>query len=179
MRAAVSGLPSPHPIGEQLPAVYAEDRFVQGFTGALDEVLAPVLSTLDNFTGYLDPRLAPDDFVGWLAHWVALRVDESWSPAQLRQLVTQSVELHRWRGTRRGLAEHVRLLTGGAVEVTDSGGVVASQQPGAPLPDPGPPWVRVRVRVPDPGRVDVRRLTATVVDAVPAHVRVTVEVLEG
>jgi hypothetical protein len=93
--------------------------------------------------------------------------------------VTRSVELHRWRGTQRGLAEHVRLLTGGAVEVTDSGGVVASPRPGAPLPDPGPPWVRVRVRVADPGRVDRRRLTATVVDAVPAHVRVTVEVLEG
>ncbi|MEV6824454.1 phage tail protein [Amycolatopsis sp. NPDC051102] len=179
MRAGIPGLPSPHPIGEQLPAVYAEDRFVQSFTGALDEVLAPVLSTLDNFAGYLDPRLAPEDFVGRLAHWVALGVDESWSPAQLRQLVTSSVELHRWRGTQRGLAEYVRLLTGGAVEVTDSGGVVESPQPGAPLPDPGPPWVQVRVRVPDPARVDVRRLTATVVDAVPAHVRVAVEVLEG
>jgi len=179
MRAAVPGLPSPHPIGEQLPAVYAEDPFVQGFTGALDEVLAPVLSTLDNFSGYLDPGLAPEDFVGWLAHWVALRVDESWSPAQLRQLVTRSVELHRWRGTQRGLAEHVRLLTGGAVEVTDSGGVVAAQQPGAPLPDPGPAWVQVRVRVPEPGRIDEGRLRATVVDAVPAHVRVSVEVLEG
>jgi phage tail-like protein len=179
MRAAVPGLSSPHPISEQLPAVYAEDQFVQGFTGALDEVLAPVLSTLDNFSGYLDPALAPEDFVGWLAHWVALGVDESWSPAQLRQLVTRSVELHRWRGTRRGLAEHVGLLTGGTVEVTDSGGVVASPQPGAPLPDPGPAWVQVRVRVPDPGRIDERRLRATVVDAVPAHVRVSVEVLEG
>ncbi len=179
MRAAVPGLRSPHPIGEQLPAVYAEDRFVQGFTGALDEVLAPVLSTLDNFAGYLDPAVAPEDFVGWLAHWVALRVDESWSPAQLRQLVTRSVELHRWRGTQRGLAEHVQLLTGGAVEVTDSGGVAASPQPGAPLPDPGPAWVKVRVRVPDPAQVDQRRLTATVMDSVPAHVRVTVEVVEG
>jgi len=179
MRAAVPGLPSPHPIGEQLPSVYAEDRFVQGFTGALDEVIAPVFATLDNFSGYLDPNLAPEDFVGWLAHWVALRVDEGWSPVRLRELVTRSVELHRWRGTQRGLAEHMRLLTGGAVEVTDSGGVVASPEPGAPLPDPGPPWVHVRVRVPDRERIDERRLTATVVDAVPAHVRVTVEVVEG
>lgn len=179
MRTGIPGLPSAHPIGEQLPAVYAEDRFVQGFTGALDEVLAPILSTLDNFAGYLDPGVAPEDFVGWLAHWVALRVDESWSPAQLRQLVTRSVELHRWRGTRRGLAEHVGLLTGGAVEVTDSGGVVGSPRPGAPLPDPGPAWVQVLVRVPDPERVDRRRLTAAVVEAVPAHVRVAVEVVKG
>lgn len=179
MRTGIPGLPSAHPLGEQLPAVYADDQFVRGFTSALDEVLAPVLSTLDNFAGYLDPGVAPEDFVGWLAHWVALRVDESWSPAQLRQLVTRSVELHRWRGTRRGLAEHVGLLTGGAVEVTDSGGVVASPTPGAPLPDPGPAWVQVRVRVPDAARVDRRRLTAAVVEAVPAHVRVAVEVVEG
>jgi phage tail-like protein len=177
MRTGATRLPPQHPIGEQLPAVYAEDDFVQGFTTALDEVLAPVFATLDCFTSYLDPRLAPPDFLDWLARWVALSPDEGWTPGQRRELITHAVELHRWRGTRRGLTEHLKLLTGGQVEVTDSGGCVTPERPGAPLPDPGPPYVLVRVRVGDPGRVDQRRLTAVVAEAVPAHVRVTVEVL--
>ncbi|HKN54592.1 MAG TPA: phage tail protein, partial [Amycolatopsis sp.] len=125
------------------------------------------------------PRLAPEDFVGLLAGWVALSVDESWPPAQLRELVTRSVELHRWRGTRRGVAEYARLLTGGAVKVTDSGGCLTPERPGAPLPDPRPAWVNVRVRVADASRIDRRRLTAALAESVPAHVRVTVEVVEG
>jgi hypothetical protein len=96
---------------------------------------------------------------------------------QRRELVAKAVELHRWRGTRRGLAEHVRLLTGGEVEVTDSGGCTSSDQPGLPLPDAGRPGVVVRVRVPNPAALDVERLTSAVVGAVPAHVNVHVEVM--
>jgi len=179
MRLGLTRLPTPHPIGEQLPAVYAEDDFIQAFTAALDDVLAPVFATLDSFSAYLDPRLAPADFLDWLAHWVALDVDESWTPAQRRELITKAVELHRWRGTRRGLAEHVELLTGGIVDVTDSGGCVTPEQPGGPLPDPGRARVMVRVRVADPGRVNERRLRAAIAESVPAHVLVTIEVLPG
>ena len=46
----------PAPIGEQLPALYADDDFAQRFTAGLDTVLAPVFSTLDNLPAYLDPR---------------------------------------------------------------------------------------------------------------------------
>ncbi len=177
MRAGIAGLASAHPIGERLPAVYAEDDFAQRFTGALDHVLAPVLTTLDCLHAYLDPRLAPDDFLHWLAGWVALGLDEGWTDGQLRELVEHAVELHRWRGTRQGLAAHVRLLTAGEVEVLDTGGCTMSERSGAPLPDAGPPRVTVRVRVGAPDTVDQRRLRAAVVEAVPAHVHVTVEVL--
>lgn len=36
--AALTGLPSRHPIGEQLPALYADDAFAQRFTAGLDTV---------------------------------------------------------------------------------------------------------------------------------------------
>ena len=68
-------------------------------------------------------------FVDWLAGWVALDLDESWSVAQRRELVARAVHVHRFRGTRKGLAEHVWLLTGGRVDVADSGGVTVSQRP--------------------------------------------------
>src|SRR5215468_4745376 len=102
-----SRLDSPHPLREQLPAVYLDDDFTVRFTYAFDEVLAPLFATLDCLSAYLDPRLAPDDFVTWLAGWVAFPVDEGWTLAQRRELVARAVELHRWRGTPRGLVAHV------------------------------------------------------------------------
>lgn len=178
MRTGVATLPTSRPLGERLPGVYVEDLFTQRFTAALDEVLAPVFATLDCFASYLDPRLAPEDFLDWLACWVALDVGEGATVGQRRELVAKAVELHRWRGTRRGLVDHVALLTGGEVEVTDSGGCTSSDQPGLPLPDTGPPSVVVRVRVPNSAALDVVRLTSAVVGAVPAHVNVHVEVVD-
>jgi phage tail-like protein len=178
-RDGVPGLPTPLPIAERLPAVYLDDDFTVRLTGALDEVLAPIFLTLDCFAGYLDPRLAPEDFVSWLADWVAFPVDESWTAGQRRELVAHAVQLHRWRGTKRGLAEHVKLLTGGDVDIADSGLCAWSDRAGGPLPGDGPPQVMVRVRVPDVSAVDQRRLRQVVVELVPAHVHVGVDVVEG
>ncbi|MFD9701899.1 phage tail protein [Lentzea sp. NPDC059081] len=176
MRSAVDDLVSPHPLGERMPAVYTDDDFTQRFTRALDEVLAPVFTVLDCFTAYLDPRIAPEDFVDWLAGWVALDLDESWSAAQRRELVARAVHLHRFRGTARGIAEHVRLLTGGRVDVVDSGGTATSAHAQGPLPGSAPAHALIRIRVADPDAVDRARITAAVRRMVPAHVATTIEV---
>lgn len=176
MRAEVPGLPSPYPIGETLPAMYQEDEFVQRFVAGLDEVLAPVLLTLDCLDAYLDPALAPEDFLDWLAGWLAVPVDYELPVSLRRELVRRATYLHRWRGTVKGLVEEVHLLTGGEVEVTDTGGVTVSTTGGGTPPEPVPPAVRITVRVADPAAVDQRRLREVVATAVPAHVRATVEV---
>jgi phage tail-like protein len=195
MRAAVAGLPNPHPLVARLPAVFLDDdspapagngrhpappvpagSFTQRFVSAFDEVLAPVFATLDCFDAYLDPGLAPDDFVAWLADWVALDLDDGWTLAQRRELVRQAARLHRWRGTRRGLEEQVRLVVDGEVEVDDSGGTAWSTAPGGQVPGTAPASVRVTVRVADPQAVDRRRLQDAVARAVPAHVTAMVEV---
>jgi phage tail-like protein len=176
VRGTVAGLASPHPIAELLPALYADDDFAQRFTGALDEVLAPVLSTLDCLDAYLDPAVAPADFVAWLAGWVALPLDELWTTAQRRALVAAAVALHRRRGTRDGLGELLRLVTGGAVEISESGGCTGSAVPGGPLPGTDRPYLHVRVRVADPSTVDSGRLSDLVAGQKPAHLPHTVEV---
>jgi phage tail-like protein len=176
-RGTVPGLRSPHPVGELLPALYSGDDLAQRFTGALDEVLAPVLSTLDCLDSYLDPALAPGDFVDWLAGWVALPLGEGWSLQRRRRLVAAAATLHRRRGTRGSLADLVALVTGGEVEVSDSGGCVASPEPGGPLPGRAEPGLHVRVRVADPSSVDLVRLTDLVAANKPAHLPHTVEVL--
>ena len=177
MRGAIPGLPSPHPLAAALPALYQEDEFTREFVSAFDEVLAPVLSTLDNFPHYLDPMLAPIDLVDWLAGWLGVVPDESWPAARRRELVARAVTLYRRRGTLRGLADQVALATGGEVEVRDSGAVTWSGTPGTPLPGSGDVAVRVRVRVDDPAKVDARRLKRLVAAAKPAHVAHHVEVV--
>lgn len=177
MRGAIPDLPTPHPIGLALPALYLEDDFTQRFSSGLDEVLAPVLLTLDCLDAYLDLELAPPDFLDWVAGWVAVPVEEGTPDALRRELVRHAVDLHRWRGTAHGLEIALRIFTGGAtVEISDSGGVTCSSTPDTPPPPAGPAQVRVLVRVADPDAVDQSRLREFVSAMVPAHVQAIVEV---
>ena len=49
VRGTVRGLPSPHPLADTLPSMLREDPFARGLCASLDEVLAPVLLSLDTF----------------------------------------------------------------------------------------------------------------------------------
>lgn len=115
MRGSVDGLGSSSPLGLMLPAVFADDDLAQRFVAGLDEVLAPIHNVLDCLDSYFTPSLAPVDFTHWLAEWVgaetdgADRVGGPEGEAVLRAAVAAAAHLHRIRGTRRGLAEAVRL----------------------------------------------------------------------
>jgi phage tail-like protein len=180
MRGAVPDLGTPHPFGRRLPAIYATDELAGRLLAAFDEVLAPVHSTLDNLAAYLDPRLAPADFVDWLAGWVAAETAPGWTLRQRREAVANAVALHRIRGTAPGLAEQVRTVFGVSPEITESGGTAWSSTPGGPLPGTAAPALTVTVRVPDPDLVPLPRLRALVEANRPAHVPCTVRiVVEG
>jgi phage tail-like protein len=178
-RAAVDGLPSRHPIGAQLPGLYADDDLAQRFTAGLDTVLAPVFATLDNLPAYLDPRLAPEDFLAWLASWVGAADDPRAPMEARREAVVRAVELHRRRGTRRGLVEALRLAHGVHAEVTGDGGTTWSRTPGAAPPPPDPRGPLVRVRPGGERHVDAARVRETVRLMWPAHIACRVEVLDA
>ena len=178
-RAAVPGLPSRCPIGEQLPSLYADDDFAQRFTAGLDTVLAPVFAALDNLPAYLDPRVTPTDFLAWLASWVGVTDDPALSAELRREAVVRAVQLHRWRGTGRGLVEALRLTLGVHAEVTGDGGAAWSNTSGAELPPEPPAETVVRVW---PGRealVDADRVSEIVRAMSPVHTVCRVEVLPG
>jgi phage tail-like protein len=176
-RGTVDGLASAHPLGELLPGVYLEDSLTQRFTEGLDVVLAPVFMTLDCLDAYLDPWLTPPDFLPWLASWVGIELDETWPESRQRAMVAAAPRLHRDRGTHRGLVEYLELLTGGEVELVESGGVRWSAEPGAAAPGEANPRLQVIVRVSDPNSVDRIRLDHAVRDARPAHLPYQIEVL--
>jgi phage tail-like protein len=178
MRRAVAGLDTPYPIGTLLPAVFQEDPVAMRWTAALDEVLAPAISTLDCLAAYLDPMLAPDDFVRWLAGWLGTVLDENWPLDRQRAAVAQSVRLYRLRGTAEGLRALVELVTGGEVELAESGGVHWSTAPNAALPGRAEARVAVRVTVPRGTSVDLTALEELIVAEKPAHVPHGLEVVE-
>jgi phage tail-like protein len=161
-----------------LPALFAADDFAQRFTAGLDAVLSAILATLDNLAEYFDADLAPADFVAWLSSWVAADLDPTWPEPLRREVVRRAVELHRLRGTARGLVARLELCLGVHAEVVDGPGVAWSTRPDTALPD-RPDAVLVRVRPGRSGAVDRDRVVALVDAVCPLHVTCTVEVLSG
>lgn len=182
MRGMVEGLPSPHPIGQALPALFQDDEVALAFTAGLDELLTPIFLTLDAMESYVDPWLAPPDYLAWIAEWVSSPWDESLDDLGQRRLVAGSADLLGWAGTAKGLAALVEMHAGVTPEIEESGAVAWSVEPGGDLPGSAEPRVTVRVRVEDlpaagPDREDrLERIRRTVVQALPAHVISTVEV---
>lgn len=170
MRGMAAGLDTPYSFASLLPAIFQEDGVAIRLTAAFDDVLAPVIATLDCLHTYLDPKLAPTDFLDWLAGWVGVELDENWPLDRQRAIVTAAVALHRTRGTVAGLRALLELVTSGRVEVTDSGGTAWSNAPDAALPGSPAPMVTVRVFVPDPTAVSSRSIEALVAAGKPVHV---------
>ncbi|MFJ8825947.1 phage tail protein [Streptomyces sp. NPDC102467] len=178
-RSAVPGLPSRYPIGQQLPALYAEDDFAQRFTAGLDTVLAPVFATLDNLPAYLDPRVAPADFLAWLASWVGGADDPRWPLELRREATVRAMELHRGRGTARGLTEALRLVLGVGADVVGGGAAAWSRTAEAELPPAPDAEVLIRVWPDRTAQVDAERVRELVRALCPVHTAYRVEVLAG
>jgi phage tail-like protein len=177
MRGTVPGLATPHPLAPTLPAYLQEDGFAVRLTQGLDEVLAPVLSVLDCLEAYVDPRLAPDDFLEWLAGWVGAQLDDAWDDERRRLRVASAVSLHRHRGTLAGVRAVVELATGGDVDVEETGGVSRSVEPTGDPAEPTPPGLTITVRVDDPDGVRLRALEELVDATKPAHVPHSIQVV--
>ena len=178
-RGTVDGYASPWPLIESLPGLYQEDDLARELTRAFDEVLAPAIGAIDNFTAYLDPALTPEDFLDWLAGWVGLLPDENWPIERRRAIVALAAELYRNRGTVKGLAMHVKLFASGDVTIVDNGGAAWSSTPDAAIPGQGKFSLVVRIKPTKKGSVDKDRLDALVAAAKPAHVPHSIEIVDS
>ena len=177
MRGSIAELATPHRLIDMVPAVYHESPLVAELLGSLDVALAPVFATLNSIEAYVDPAIAPDDFLTWVASWIGLTFDDRWTDEQRRALVPAMVPAYRLRGTKAGLRTIVRLFTGTEPEVVDSGGVATSAEPGrTPPPASAIARARVRVRLPQGSLVTEARLRELVQTMVPVHVAVEVEI---
>ncbi|HEX3786623.1 MAG TPA: phage tail protein [Pseudonocardiaceae bacterium] len=176
MRGTVPGLAMPYPLRTLLPSVLQEDEFAVRWTAGLDDVLAPVVSTLDCLVAYLDPLTAPEDFLDWLADWLGIQLHEELPLARRRAAIAGAVPLHRVRGTLAGLRARLELVSGCPVEVADNGGVSWSSMPNSTPPGADQPWLAVRVAAVEGQAVDTAGLDELIRSEKPAHVPHQLEV---
>jgi phage tail-like protein len=100
-----------------LPPVFQEDPvsadFLDRFLSYFDTVFDEIESQVAAFTGYLDPDGVPaGEFLAWLGSWLDITFLAEWPEPTRRAFVRRAMELHRRRGTLRGVQETLRLHTG-------------------------------------------------------------------
>ena len=104
---------------DYLPALF-QQRTAAGQEPYLGHFLLPFEQAFHTFEAlladleqYFTPALtSAEDFLPWLATWMALLVDEEWDEDQRRRLISEAVALYRWRGTSDGLQRYLEIYTG-------------------------------------------------------------------
>ena len=114
-----------------LPELYREDRygpdadavsptttpadFLERFLGNFEGILTPIEDRIGDAHLLTTPERVPVESMEWLASWMGLVLDTRLPEDRQRALLKHTHELHRWRGTRRGLELALDLTTGGAI----------------------------------------------------------------
>jgi Phage tail protein (Tail_P2_I) len=62
--------------------------------------------------GVPDERRAPEEFLDWLAGWVALALQPGWEVEEKRRLLARIVPLYAKRGTKEGMEDFLSTYTG-------------------------------------------------------------------
>jgi len=104
---------------EYLPALYRDDEFMGRFLLIFESIMKPIENTTSNLNLYFDPLLTPEPLLPWLSAWLDLVLDPTWPIEKHRELVKHCVELYRWRGTKRGLSEYLRIYTGTVPDISE------------------------------------------------------------
>lgn len=129
---------------QYLPAILQQDVFIGKFLLAFEKILSGLKETpsqeqiitaktenipgleeiLDKIHIYFNPDKTPEEFLPWLAGWVALSLRDDWEVKVKRQFIQQIVRLYRLRGTKQGLIEILQIYLensgfGKSVEVFD------------------------------------------------------------
>jgi phage tail-like protein len=109
----------------QLPVGMAEDDFLFRFVSIFQRVADTVVDQIDTLPHTFDPTVAPEPMVRLMGAWMGVDwIDSSLDVRLQRAIVTEYSQIIRWRGTKLGVRRLLELLSGGgAVTVTDSGGV--------------------------------------------------------
>lgn len=101
-----------------LPAVYQEDErsrdFLERFLSLFETFFSQTEGAISHLARYfdVDSSQASGDFLRWLATWLSISEDKSWSEEQLRELVRRAPVLYKQRGTREGLEAMIEIFTG-------------------------------------------------------------------
>ncbi|NEQ41078.1 MAG: hypothetical protein F6K40_34650 [Okeania sp. SIO3I5] len=130
---------------QYLPAILQEQVFLGRFLLAFEKILSGLYETAsqekvitaqsENVPGFeevleqihlfFNPQETPEEFVPWLAGWVALSLRDDWDIEVKRAFILEVVKFYRLRGTKEGLSELLSLYLknaklGEKVEIFDN-----------------------------------------------------------
>lgn len=114
---------NPKPPGEMinyLPSIFHEDRYLVEYLSAFEKILigsgnTPVRSLeaiIADIARYFNPKEAPEEFLPWLAGWMAFGMRADLSVGLQREFLTQVISLYKLRGTPESLRRLLKLFTG-------------------------------------------------------------------
>ena len=159
----------------QLPQAMARDRVIEGFVHACQEVADGLRHRVESVEHELDVDLAAPEMLTFVASWLGVQAetlgsaDEPVRDAQ-RRLIRAVGQVLGWRGTRRGVETLLEALTGGRVDVSDSGGVFGRDDALSAADDV------VRISMAHTGGLSEQQILAFLVDELPVGARVELHV---
>jgi phage tail-like protein len=145
-----------------LPVIFQDGDFLGRFLMIFQSVWEPLEYRQDHMDMYFDARTCPTPFLTWLADWFGVSVGQIAEEGRLRSLLTEAVELYRWRGTRYGLTRLIEVCTG----VTP----VIAEAPSNPA------VLHIRVTIPSESNLDRDAIERLIREHKPAHTAYQLEV---
>lgn len=103
-----------------LPSVFHEDLFLVEYLSAFEQILIgssdPHLRSLEtviaSIARYFNPREAPEEFLPWLAGWMAFGIRADLKVGLQREFLAQVISLYKKRGTPESLRKLLKIFTG-------------------------------------------------------------------
>jgi phage tail-like protein len=156
----------------QLPQAMARDRVIEGFVHACQEVADGLRHRVESVEHELDVDLAAPEMLTFVASWLGVPAETIEGPGRdaQRRLIRAVGQVLGWRGTRRGVETLLEALTGGRVDVSDSGGIFGRDDP-LPAADDV-----VRVSLAHTGGLSEHQILAFLADELPVGTRVELQV---
>ncbi|OEU82921.1 MAG: phage tail protein I [Desulfobacterales bacterium S5133MH4] len=109
---------------QYLPAIYHQEdisggNLLKDFLQIFQHIFSGLEDKIDEVHTCLNPYQAPLDFLPWLASWVDLVLDQTWTEEKKRSLISIAVQLYEWRGTVKGLKRFLDCFGGIDVEIKE------------------------------------------------------------
>lgn len=153
------------PLLSHLPGVYHSSKDLRELLAILETVLfgpddRGLEAQIAKIWKYFDAVKTPDEFLPWLAEWVALTYTDGLSSTRRRQLISEIVPLYATRGTKGYLAKMLEFFSPDATEITiedhEFAGLIIGQAKigmDSWLERDRPFWFKVKIRAPGPRTV--------------------------
>jgi phage tail-like protein len=122
-----------------LPATYREGpvsaSFLDRFLANPEGIFTVLEDRIAAAEGLFDTRIAPADYLGWLAGWLGASLHPDWEDWRKRHFIDNAALLFRWRGTLPGLRAFLSLAVADRPSRTlldelRSGSPAIEEQPG-------------------------------------------------